>query len=298
MFDVIIVGAGPAGLSAALVLGRSRRRVLLCDSGLPRNAASHALHGFLTRDGVEPAEFLRLAREQLRPYETVELRHAEVTDAVSLPTHFDLTLSDGQHISSRKLLLATGVVDDLPELAGFAEFYGRSVFHCPYCDGWEFRDQPLAVYGRGENASGLALELTLWSNDLVLCTDGPCQLSDEQTDHLAKHNIAVREDKIARLEGVNGLLERIVFADGEPLARRGIFFSMDQRQGSDLAKKLGCEFTKEGFVDTGDYETTNVRGLYVAGDASRLVQFVVVAASEGAQAAVAINKELLKEDLD
>jgi thioredoxin reductase len=298
MFDVIIVGAGPAGLSAALVLGRSRRRVLLCDSGLPRNAASHALHGFLTRDGVEPAEFLRLAREQLRPYETVELRHTEVTDAVSLPTHFDLTLGDGQHISSRKLLLATGVVDDLPELAGFAEFYGRSVFHCPYCDGWEFRDQPLAVYGRGENGSGLALELTLWSNDLVLCTDGPSQLSDEQTDHLAKHNIAVREDKIARLEGVNGLLERIVFADGEPLARRGIFFSMDQRQGSDLPKKLGCEFTKEGCVDTGDYETTNVPGLYVAGDASRLVQFVVVAASEGAQAAVAINKELLKEDLD
>jgi thioredoxin reductase len=298
MFDVIIVGAGPAGLSAALVLGRSRRRVLLCDSGRPRNAASHALHGFLTRDGVEPAEFLRLAHEQLRPYETVQLRHTEATDAVRLPTHFDLTLSDGQHISSRKLLLATGVVDDLPELPGFAEFYGRSVFHCPYCDGWEFRDQPLAVYGRGENGSGLALELTLWSNDLVLCTDGPSQLSGEQIGRLARYKIGVREEKIVRLEGVDGLLERIVFAEGEPLARRGIFFSMDQRQGSDLPKKLGCEFTKEGCVDTGDYETTNVPGLYVAGDASRLVQFVVVAASEGAQAAVAINKELLKEDLD
>jgi thioredoxin reductase len=298
MFDVIIVGAGPAGLSGALVLGRSRRRVLLCDSGQPRNAASHALHGFLTRDGVPPTEFLRLAREQLSPYETVELRHTEVTDAGRLPTHFDLTLSDGQHISSRKLLLATGVVDDLPELAGFAEFYGRSVFHCPYCDGWELRDQPLAVYGRGENGSGLALELTLWSNDLVLCTDGPSELSDEQRGRLARHNISIREEKIVRLEGIDGLLERMVFADGEPLARRGIFFSMGQRQGSDLPRKLGCEFTEEGCVDTGEYEATNVPGLYVAGDASRLVQFVVVAASEGAQAAVAINKELLKEDLD
>lgn len=298
VFDVIIVGAGPAGLSAALILGRSRRRVLVCDAGQPRNAVTHALHGFLTRDGIEPAEFLRLAREQLRPYETVELRQTTVTDAIRLPTHFELTLRDRRRISSRKLLLATGVVDDLPEIAGLTEFYGRSVFHCPYCDGWEFRDQPLAIYGCGENGSGLALELILWSPDLVLCTDGPSQLSKEQLERLAKHNISVREDKIVQLKGVDGLLESIEFANGETLARRGMFFSTDQRQGSDLPKKLGCKFTDQGCVDTGEYESTNVPGLYVAGDASRLVQFVIVAASEGAQAAVAINKELMKEDLD
>lgn len=298
VFDVIIVGAGPAGLSAALILGRCRRRVVVCDAGRPRNAVTHALHGFLTRDGVEPAEFLRLSREQLRPYETVELRQTTVTDAIRLPTHFDLTLSDGRHIASRKLLIATGVVDNLPEIAGFSEFYGRSVFHCPYCDGWELRDQPLAVYGCGENGSGLALELTLWSRDLVLCTDGPSQLSDEQLERLARHNIAIREDKIVRLKGIEGLLESIEFANGETLARRGMFFSTGQRQASDLQKKLGCDFTEQGCVDTGEYESTNVPGLYVAGDASRLVQFVVVAASEGAQAAVAMNKELMKEDLD
>ena len=298
VFDVIIVGAGPAGLSAALILGRCRRRVLVCDAGRPRNAKTHALHGFLTRDGVEPAEFLQLAREQLRPYETVELRQTTVTDAVRLPTHFDLTLTDGRHISSRKLLLATGVVDDLPKIAGVSEFYGRSVFHCPYCDGWELRDQPLAIYGCGENGSGLALELILWSRDLLLCTDGPSQLSDEQLERLARHNIAIREDKIVQLKGVDGLLESIEFANGEALARRGMFFNTGQGQGSDLPKKLGCEFTEQGCVDTGDYESTNVPGLYVAGDASRLVQFVIVAASEGAQAAVAINKELMKEDLD
>lgn len=298
LLDVIIVGAGPAGLSAALVLGRCRRRVVICDSGHPRNAVTHALHGFLTRDGVEPAEFVRLAREQLRPYETVELRQTTVIDAIRLPTHFDLTLSDGQRISSRKLLLATGVVDDLPEIAGFSEFYGRSVFHCPYCDGWELRDQPLAIYGCGENGSGLALELILWSRDLVLCTDGPSQLSDEQLERLARHDIAIREDKIARLKGAEGLLKGIEFANGETLARRGMFFSTGQGQGSDLPKKLGCDFTEQGCVDTGEYESTTVPGLYVAGDASRLVQFVIVAASEGAQAAVAINKELMKEDLD
>ena len=298
VFDVIIVGAGPAGLSAALILGRCRRRVLVCDAGHPRNAVTHALHGFLTRDGVEPAEFLRLAREQLRPYETVELRQTTVTDATRLPTHFELTLRDGRQISSRKLLLATGVVDDLPEIAGFSELYGRSVFHCPYCDGWELRDQPLAIYGRGENGSGLALELTLWSRDLVLCTDGSSELSAEQLERLARHNIAIREDKIVRLKGVEGLLESIEFANGEAVARSGMFFSTGQRQGSDLPKKLGCKFAEEGCVDTGEYESTNVPGLYVAGDASRLVQFVVVAASEGAQAAVAINKELMQEELD
>jgi thioredoxin reductase len=298
VFDVIIVGAGPAGLSAALVLGRCRRRVLICDAGHPRNAMSRGLHGFLTRDGIEPAEFLRIGREQLRQYETVELRETEVTDARRVAESFELTLADGERVASRKLLLATGVVDDLPEIEGLADFYGTGVFHCPYCDGWEMRDQPLAVYGRGENGAGLALELTLWSRNLVLCTDGPSQLSEVELERLAQHKIPVREDRIASLQGTGGVLERIVFTSGETIELRGMFFSTGQRQGSDLPKKLGCEFTDQGCVNTGEYEITNVPGVYVAGDASRFVQFVIVAASEGAQAAVAINKELMQEDLD
>lgn len=296
-YDVIIVGAGPAGLSAGLVLGRCRRRVLICDAGRPRNARSQGLHGYLSRDGIPPAEFLSIGRDQLRPYDTVELKQLEVTDARRLEDGFEITLKNEQRVFSRKLLLATGVVDDLPEIDGLAAFYGTSVFHCPYCDGWESRDQPLAVYSRGENGAGLALELTLWSTDLVLCTDGPAKISAADLRSLARHKIPVREEKIARLEGESGALERVVFANGESVAVRGLFFSSGQRQGSDLPRKLGCEITEQGCVSTGDYETTKVPGLYVAGDASRLVQFVVVAASEGAQAAVAINKELMKEDL-
>jgi thioredoxin reductase len=297
MFDVIIVGAGPAGLSAALVLGRCRRRVLVCDSGEPRNAASHGLHGFITRDGIKPKEFLRIGREELTQYETVELRDATVVAASREDDGFEVTLAGGERIASRKLLLATGVVDELPELEGLDQFYGRSVFHCPYCDGWEMRDQPLAIYGRGESGSGLAVEMKLWSRDLVLCTDGPSELTKEHLEQLTQHQIPVREESIASLEGHDGVLEHIAFEGGDKLRRRALFFSTGWQQRSDLAKTLGCRFSKEGCVDTGEYEATNVRGLYVAGDASRMVQFVIVAASEGAQAAVAINKELMKEDL-
>lgn len=296
-YEVLIVGGGPAGLSAALVLGRCRRRVLVCDAGQPRNAASHGLHGFLTRDGIKPSEFLEIGRQQLQPYDTVELRRTEVTSARHLPNGFELTLSNGESVSARKLLLATGVVDELPALDGIQDFYGRSVFHCPYCDGWEMRDQPLAIYGNGENGSGLALELKLWSRDLVVCTDGPSELTVEHSERLIRNNIEVREEKIDRLEGKDGALEYIVFANGERLERRAMFFSTGHNQGSVLAKQLGCVFTDDGCVATGEYETTSVPGLYAAGDASKLVQFVIVAASEGAQAAVAINKELIKEDL-
>jgi thioredoxin reductase len=301
MFDVVIVGAGPAGLSAALVLGRARRRVLVCDAGHPRNAPSHGLHCYLTRDGIEPGEFLRLGQEDLRPYETVELRQTEVIDAHRLADkaadNFELTLRNGDRLTSRKLLLATGVIDELPEIEGLPEFYGTSVFHFPYCDGLEMRDEPQAVYGHGENGLGLALERTFWSGIFVLCTDGTAELSGEVVQRLKKRNIRLKEINIARLDGNAGVLERIVFANGESLTVRGMFFSTGQKQGSDLPQKLGCKFTEQGCVRTYDYEMTDVPGLYVAGDASRFVQFAIVAASEGALAAVAINKELMKEDL-
>jgi thioredoxin reductase len=298
LWDVVIVGAGPAGLSAALVLGRCRRTVLVCDTGRPRNAASHALHGYLTRDGIPPLEFLDIARQELARYDTVQLRRVEVTDAVCHgDKRFDVTLGDGSVAHSRKLLLATGVIDKVPAIEGLRELYGRSVFHCPYCDGWEVRDQPLAIYGRGARGLGLSLELTGWSADLTLCTDGPSELAPDDLARLARNGISVRDGRIARLEGHAGILTHVVFENGDRLARRALFFTTGQVQRSDLSARLGCEINEKGTVRTGKYETTNLEGLYVAGDASRAVQWVIVAAAEGAEAAFAINTDLIAADL-
>ena len=298
VLDVIIVGAGPAGLSAALMLGRCRRRVLVFDNDKPRNAASLALHGFITRDGTSPKEFRALARRELDQYRTVEIRAGEVVGAqCQSDGRFTVDVDDGRQYRARKLLLATGVVDNLPDIPGFKELYGRGVFHCPYCDGWEVRDQPLAVYGKGDRGYGVALELLAWSRDVVLCTDGPSGIDPGELDRLARNGVAVRETRVARLDGDDGVLKTIVFADGSSLDRRALFFSTGQYQRSDLLVRLGCEFNDKGTVRTGKYETTHLPGLFVTGDASRAVQWVIVAASEGAEAAFAINTDLIKEDL-
>jgi len=297
-YDVIVVGAGPAGLSAALILGRCRRSVLVCDTGKPRNAASRALHGYLTRDNTPPQEFLALGRRELEQYDTVRLIHTGASAAECVAGgRFKVTLANGEEVLSRKLLIATGVVDKLPDIDGFRELYGASVFHCPYCDGWELRDQPIAIYGRGAKGLGLSLELTGWSRDLVLCTDGPSEIDADGLARLARNGIAVREEKVTALRGRDGVLERVVFERGEPLPRRAMFFTTGQSQRSELAIQLGCELNEKGTVATGRFEKTHLPGLFVAGDASRAVQWVVVAAAEGAEAAFAINTDLLKEDL-
>jgi len=233
----------------------------------------------------------------VRPYTTVELRDARVVDAARAEAGFLIRCGDGRTIRSRKLLLATGVVDEIPSVPGIEAFYGRSVHHCPYCDGWEWRDQPLACYGRGDGAAGLALGLSVWSRDVVLCTDGPAAMSKRMRGRIDAMGIRIRKERIVRLEGNDGMLDRIVFQSGKTETRRALFFSTGQRQASDLAARLGCRFTEEGAVATGQCEVTNVPGLYVCGDASKEARFVVVAVAEGTEAAMAINQALLEEDL-
>ena len=300
-YEVIIVGGGPAGLSAALVLARCRRQVLLIDAGHPRNWASHAVGGFFTRDGTHPKEMLRLGREELEKYACVEIRDGEVSDATRVAQRFHVTVrGEAQPFQCRRLLLATGVMDELPPLPGIEAFYGQSVFHCPICNGWEVRDQPLAVYGLDQDGAELAVELLAWSRDVVLCTHGSAgNIAREFLDRLQKRRVRVIDSPITRLDGADGQLECLHFEDGIRLARRALFFSSPQRQQSGLPKSLGCRFADDGTVrPSGSCEATNIPGLYVAGNASACggTQLAIVAAAQGADAAHAIHCGLAEED--
>lgn len=295
MFDTIIVGGGPAGLSAALMLGRCRRRVVLCDIGEPRNRRSRALHGYLSRDGIAPQQLNELGRAELGQY-GVDFRCIGVTSARTSDGHFVVSLTDGGELHGRFLLIATGVVDDLPAIAGFEDCYGRSIFHCPYCDGWEQRDRRLAAFGAGPAVSGLALGLATWSRDIVVCTHGT-RLDRRMRGRLERNGIAVNEAAIARLDHDDGQLQAITFVDGSRVERDALFFTTGQHPQSPLAVALGCELTKRGTVNTSLRSETNVARVFVAGDASRDAQFAVVAAAEGVKAAVAINRALQQEEL-
>ena len=303
LWGVIVVGGGPAGLSAATVLGRCRRKVLLFDDGKPRNAVSRAMHGFLSRDGIPPAQMRAIALDQLGAYASVAVHEVRVVDAARVDNGFSVRTADGRSFRARKLLLAGGVVDALPEQPGFKELFGAGVFHCPYCDGWEVRDQPLAVYGRGDHkGGGLALEMTLWSRDIVLCSDGPSGLTPHYRQRLARQGIGIREERIVRLEIASSVPHRaafeIVFESGPGLHRTALFFNTGRHQSTDLAARLGCDtYDPNGCTVDNKQQMTHVPGLYVAGDASRDVLQSIVAAAEGAEAAMGINTALLHEDL-
>jgi len=290
--EVVVVGAGPAGLSAALVLGRCRRRVVVFDSGTYRNARSHALRGFLTRDGVSPEDFRRAARTEIARYDTVQFRSAAVVDVIrENESSFIVHAERGGPVHCQKLLLATGLTDDLPDVAGARQLFGNGVYTCPYCDAWEVRDQPLAAHDRHGSYS---VGLRQWSRDLVMCSDGPAEMDHETRARIEKLGIPLDERRITRFERA-GEHVLVVFDDGGELRRRAVFVNGSCRPQSDLPAKLGCQLDERRGVCVDRHESTSVPGVYVAGDASRDALQAVVAAGEGAAAAIAINSALNAE---
>jgi thioredoxin reductase len=304
MYDAIIVGGGPAGLAAALTLGRSRRRVLLLDAGQGRNAPAAAVHNLLAHDGTPPEELRRIGREQLGRYPSVEIREGGVADGAALARGgFQLRLDGGDGMEARRLLLATGLVDELPAIDGLAALWGRSAFHCPYCHGFETSGRRLAVLGAGPDRVRLALQLTRFSDDLVLCADGQ-PLDGDLAERLAGNGVRVLDEPVRRFEGRGGQLERIVLERGEPLERDAVFVATVLRQRSALAARLGCGLLPDGCVEVDELARTSVPGVYAAGDmahrAALPMPFAAVswASASGTLAGAMLDQDLLTTDFD
>lgn len=294
--DVVVVGGGPAGLSAALTLGRARRSVVVIDEEKPRNRVTHESHGFLTRDGIPPAELRAVAKEEIGAYPSVQFRRDVVTEVTGENGAFRTQTELGTSISSRKVLFATGMKDQLPAIEGLQSVYGSSAFVCPYCDGWELRDRRLVVIASGEVALHLTRLLWGWTHSLSICSNGPAGLPEDRRQDLVAHGIPLCEDAIERIESEDGQVSTVRLQGGQQVPCAGIFFAPKLVQATRLPEQLGCDVTASGAVTVGVNGETNVAGVYIAGDAARERYQLMMAAADGVAAAAAINHELSQED--
>jgi thioredoxin reductase len=295
--DCAIIGGGPAGMNAALVLGRARRSVILFDDNKPRNAVTQHSHGFITRDGVSPSEFRAIGRQELGKYPSIELRSVRVETVRKQGAVFELVTDSGEKFEAANILLAVGFQEILPAVAGIYDYYGKSLFNCPYCDGWELRDKPLVIIAESEpTASHLPKILYNWSRDIVVCTNGQQVLNAEQKTFFHKYGIDVIEEKIIALGGKNGQLERVIFEHHADIERAGGLVGIQWKQATTFGQDLGCETNAIGGIAIDDRGRTNVKGVYAAGDTTTLMMGsqLIVAAASGSKAAVGLNTDLIE----
>jgi len=292
LLDAVIIGGGPAGLNAALMLGRARKHVAVIDEGKPRNAVTRETHGFLTRDGVSPFEFRRIAKEELGAYPSVTIVEDTALSVAGEDGNFQIETAQGNLYASKKLLFAVGMKDRPLDIPGLAEVYGKSAFVCPYCDGWELRDEPLVVIVKGADLMHFAPLISGWTNRFTVCTNGPAGLTDDQREELRRHQVPLFESPILNIESNEGIVRQVVLEDGTSIPCRGIFFKPELTTGSDLPQAIGCRLTEDGMVVVDDFGKTTVPGVYSAGDAASRLHQAVAAAAKGAFTAAALNNEL------
>jgi thioredoxin reductase len=292
-YDVVVVGGGAAGLSAALVLGRARRRVAVVDGGAPRNSAAARMHGFLSRDGMPPADLLSVGRDEAAAY-GVEFVSGHV---VSIEPGFSVALADGEALRARRLLLATGAIDELPPIPGLRDRWGKDFLHCPYCHGWEVRDQPLGVLGTSTASVEHAQLIRQWSDDLIFFAHTH-DLSDGERAQLETRGIRVVEGEVRGLVVEDDRLRGVVLGDGRTVERTALFVRPEIRPRlAGLLAHLGCETDDLGFVRVDTAGRTSAPGVWAAGNAANPRAQVITAAGEGSAAAISINADLVDEEV-
>lgn len=295
-FDVIIVGGSYAGLSAAMALGRSLRNVLIIDSGMPCNRQTPHSHNFITHDGDTPKQIGDVARQQVLQYKTVRLHNGLATRATRTNTGFVIETEAGESFDTRKLIFTTGITDTMPAIKGFAECWGISVLHCPYCHGYEVRQQSLGIMANGEIAFDFTKLIHHWSSNLVLFTNGKSALTPEQTKKLAERSIAVVEKEITGIMHDKGYISAILFSDGSTHAVSALFARVAFNQHTAIPMTLGCALNEQGFIQIDDFHRTTVPGIYAAGDNTTMFRSVAGAVAAGTKAGAMVNKELIDED--
>jgi len=295
MKDCTIIGGGPAGLNATLVLGRARRRVVLVDSNEARNKVTREAHGFITRDGVKPSELRALAHQEFSKYQTIVSKEDKVLEIIKGIDSFTIKTEKGEEWQTRKVILATGVKEEFPNIPNLRDYYGKSIFNCPYCDGWELRDQPLAVFGIVDYTLHMTEVLRNWSQDIVVFTNGE-ELSKSQAKQFNEWQVQVETSPVHLLHGGEGMLQSIELENGLVIERSGGFVTPELVQASELGMALGLKLTDQGGHQCDHAGKTKIHGLFVAGEASTIYPAqLIIAAGSGAETAMAVNVELTHE---
>ncbi|QQT25901.1 NAD(P)/FAD-dependent oxidoreductase [Sphingobacterium spiritivorum] len=295
LFDVIIIGGSYAGLSSAMSLGRSLRNVLIIDTGKPCNRQTPHSQNFLTQDGKTPQEISRIAREQVEQYPTVAFYQGEAVNGEKTDAGFIITTSTGEKFSSRRLILAAGIKDIMPDINGFSESWGISVIHCPYCHGYEYRNEKTGILANGDRAFHMASLINNLTKDLTILTSGPAEFETEQKAKLEKHNIPVIEKKVIEVEHLNGQIRNIVFEDGTRMDFKAVYAALPFVQNCAIAEQLGCVLTEQGYIEVDNLQKTNIEGVFACGDSTSMMRSVAIAVSSGNLTGAMVNMELVNE---
>jgi thioredoxin reductase len=292
-WDVIIVGGSYAGLAAGMSLGRAIRNVLIIDSGKPCNAQTPHSHNFLTRDGITPAELATIAREQVLAYPSVQILNGTATAVSGTNGNFVVETEAGQEFHTRKVLFATGVRDLIPEIPGVRECWGISVIHCPYCHGYEVRNEKTGIWINGSATLEFASLIRNWTPVLTILTNGEATFDADTFRKLDQSGIPVNQSKIAEIIHTGGYLDRVCFEDGSSLSLKAIYARFPFEQHCDIPEQMGCDLTEHGYISTDHFKKTSVEGIYAAGDNSIMMRSVANVVAAGSMAGAIINKELI-----